>query len=213
MRHRRIRPDGDPMARYRRIVAANVATEARPALARPSRDRSTRTWLAVDVHLNFTIPKILSLRNVYFPIMPRPDGVPFDSADPSADPLPHAHYFALFVDSPSSPVREPDNIPVVFERVSLFCAVWAFGGLLDDTARSASDCFLCDRTDLRGSKTVFSQRRTVFDFFASFDSSCRPPKRSPHFFRQGFLSPLTPERCESALRRRKCCFFTCSATT
>jgi hypothetical protein len=37
--------------------------------------------------------------------------------------------------------------------------------LLDDTSRSASDCFLCDRTDLRESKAVFPQRRTVFDFF------------------------------------------------
>jgi hypothetical protein len=100
-------------------------------------------WLAVDVRSKSAVPNILLLLHVYFPIMQQPDGVPLDSANPSADPLPHAHYFAPFADCPSVPVLEREGIPAVI------CTVWAFGGLLDDTGRSASDCFPRDRTDLR----------------------------------------------------------------
>jgi hypothetical protein len=80
----------------------------------------------------FAVASIRSLRNVYFPIIPGPDVVPLDSADPSADALPQTHYFAQFADRSAVPVLEPEDIPAVFERVFLFCAVWTFGGLFDD---------------------------------------------------------------------------------
>jgi hypothetical protein len=161
--------------RARRVVAAadhGGAARARAFLARqidayvPALVQFLgEVWLAVDVRRNSAVPNILSLLNVYLPIMPRPDGVPLDGTDPSADALPHTHHFAPFANRSSVPVLEPEDISAVFERVFLFCTVSAFGGLLDDTGRSASDCFLRDRTDLRGSTAAFPQRRTVFDFF------------------------------------------------
>jgi hypothetical protein len=185
-------------------------------------------WPAIDARSKSAVPNILSLLHAYFQIVQRPDGVPLDSANLSADPLPHAHYFAPFADCSFVPVLEREGIPAVI------CTVWAFGGMLDDTGRSASDYFPLDRTDLRGSKAAFLQRPAVFDFFPDLahaawapwadgatHASGRPIDRKSvptaetitAIFLTRLLGMRTPERRWSALRLRERCCFTCSTTT
>jgi hypothetical protein len=124
---------------------------------------------SLELNPNFTVLNLLRLLDCFVPLMRRPLQKAVEGGDEivDVDPLDQSSYFSMFVnwDPGSIPYFSEEQANQMFERVLVFCSVWAFGGVLVGDSRAQFDKFFRDLMEENQSRCPFPQQKIVFDFF------------------------------------------------
>ncbi|OHT17559.1 Dynein heavy chain family protein [Tritrichomonas foetus] len=122
---------------------------------------------SLPVTANNAVNSLLKLLNCYIPILRDPVQKVVDGDEiVKVDPLEQKLYFSQFSSLDKIPYIDENQITIAFERVFLFCAVWAFGGLLTENSRTTFDLFMKDLCEKNETRCAFPSRLTVFDYYA-----------------------------------------------